>query len=438
MHPDTDHNEKEQTIQTQDGTHLHAADVLEHVGDLLENTIGSGIEHSRLEAPLLDLEEETPDAETGDVPASVKLMKLRTWYRVPISGGISGDGSGYHIYIKQGSTRNLVVFFSGGGVAWNAYTAARPVTGGRMAAKIPNFYWSNLRPATQIMNINTGITDVLSSLNPFLEWNFAVITYATGDFHIGDSEFAYQSEEGEDRILHFHGYRNFRAAMDICAKVFPAPERLLIAGDSAGAFAVPALAGDILEDYYPDCTEITLFSDSGTLPYDGWADVAKNVWHAPEKFYRVLDGPDIVLSWYRAFAGKWMERQENGTQRHIRCLYASSTRDHLLSTYYNDLVNHVYETNVRVQEIYYQLLCGQMRKMKEIFSPLTGLGGRPVFGMFIHEHKDLLRSMTGTVHTMVRHPAFLLPDIGRKSMAEWLRDAESGDVYDTGAGLLKY
>jgi len=437
MYPDKDNSAREQKKRIHGDMHEQITDVLEHVGDLLENTIGSSIEHSGLEAPLLELDS-VPDKGAGEISVTdLPQMKERVWYRIPVEDGISGDGSEYHIYAKSGSGNGLIVFFSGGGVAWNAYTAARPVTGGKMAAKVPNFYWSNLRPATQIMNINTGITDTLSALNPFLDWNFIVITYATGDFHIGDSKLEYKSEEGEDKILHFHGYRNFRAAMDICVRLFPSPERLMIAGDSAGAFAVPALAGEILEEYYPACREITLLSDSGTLPYNGWAGIAENVWHAPETIYRVLDDPDILLSWYKAFAKRWMASRDKEVPRHIRCLYSSSTRDHLLSTYYNDLINHVYETNTRMQELYHQMLCEQMQKMRALFAPLEESGSGPVFGMYIHEHKDLLRSITGTVHTMVRHPAFLIPDIGRKSMAEWLRDAESGNVYDVGEGLLQ-
>ena len=44
-------------------------------------------------------------------------------------------------------------------MAWNAYSASRPVTGGRIAAGVPNFYWNNLRPFTQVMNIHFGITE---------------------------------------------------------------------------------------------------------------------------------------------------------------------------------------------------------------------------------------------------------------------------------------
>ena len=222
------------------------------LGDLAENVIGAEIE-KRFESPVLEGEPET------DV-----------WYRIPIPRGKSGDGSEYHIYIKKGRVNCTCVFLSGGGVAWNEYTAARPVTGGKVAAGLPNYYWNNLRPFTQIMNINTGITEIGNQHNPFNDWNFIVITYATGDFHVGKNDFHYIAEDGTEQILHFHGYENFTEGMKAGTAFFPRPDKLLIAGDSAGAFAVPAVTTPILEDFYPECKDVTVFSDSGQLNYKKW------------------------------------------------------------------------------------------------------------------------------------------------------------------------
>ena len=202
-------------------------------GDFFENSIGKTIADTALAAPVLDGE-----------------PQLRTWYRVLIPAGVSGDGSEYYIYIKKAASDHLCLFFSGGGVAWNEYTAARPVTGGKVVAGMPNYYWNNLRPFTQIMNIHTGITEAANPLNPFNDWNFVIITYATGDFHVGNNNFPYEAEDGSEQVVHFHGYHNFQEAMKISAKLFPNPDKLLIAGDSAGAFAVPALSGEIMEQTY--------------------------------------------------------------------------------------------------------------------------------------------------------------------------------------------
>ena len=120
-----------------------------NAGSFVENSIGTFIEH-RQEAPIL-----------------TALPKPGTWYQVPLPSAVSGDGSEFHCYLRKGSTAHLVIFLSGGGVAWNDFTAARPVTGARVAAGEPNFYWNNLRPFTQIMNINIGITDTDSTRNPF-------------------------------------------------------------------------------------------------------------------------------------------------------------------------------------------------------------------------------------------------------------------------------
>ena len=84
------------------------------VGDFVENSIERQIVRSKKEAPYLRGEPEP-----------------HVWYRVAVPEGITGDGSDYYIYIKKGNTENLCVFLSGGGVAWNEYTAARPVDRGK-------------------------------------------------------------------------------------------------------------------------------------------------------------------------------------------------------------------------------------------------------------------------------------------------------------------
>ena len=235
----------------------------EIAGDFVENRIGSRIARSDLSAPVLP-----------------EIPEEKVWYKVPLAEGISGDGSEYYIYLKKGTTNRLCIFFSGGGVAWDDYTAERPVTGGAVAAGKSNFYWNNLRPFTQIMNITAGITETGRSWNPFDSWSFIVVTYATGDFHVGSRDHSYTGEKGQEETVHFQGYRNFCQAMKVAQEHFPNPRRLLIAGDSAGAFAVPALAGEIMDQVYPSCRDVTLLSDSALLLFDEWQSTARDFWGA--------------------------------------------------------------------------------------------------------------------------------------------------------------
>jgi len=371
------------------------------LGDLAESVIGAEIE-KRFESPVLEGEPE-----------------VDVWYRIPIAGGKSGDGSEYHIYIKKGSVNCTCVFLSGGGVAWNEYTAARPVTGGKVAAGLPNYYWNNLRPFTQIMNINTGITEIGNQHNPFNDWNFIVITYATGDFHVGRNDFHYTAEDGTEQILYFHGYENFTEGMKAGTAFFPSPEKLLIAGDSAGAFAVPALTTPILEDYYPECTDVTVFSDSGQLNYKNWRRTAKEVWKTDPVFWEPLSSGNITVDWYRQLHRIWGDR--------IRYLYAGSPRDYLLSSYLNDVLTHQYGTNAEVQEEYYREMQRMIRSLKEI---------TPKFGMFLYNFRNLRWFLGGTVHTTVRHKRFYFLTRSGKTMADWLGDAVNGEVYDCNMELM--
>ncbi|MCR4763710.1 MAG: pectinacetylesterase family protein [Lachnospiraceae bacterium] len=375
------------------------------VGDYVEERIGQMVIENGREAPVL---------------SEGAMVYPRVWYRVPLSDGISGDGSEYHIYLKAAHKDKLVVFFSGGGVAWNAFTAARPVTGGKVAAGLPNFYWNNLRPFTQIMNINIGITENGNPANPFEDWSFVIVTYATGDFHVGDNDYTYtDSETGESGVVRFHGYQNFCAAMRKAKEIFPDPKKLLIAGDSAGAFAVPALAADVTDIWYPDCSDVTCFSDSGQLLYDNWQETAREMWKTREDIWQAIRTPNITLDWYHKLYAKKKDD--------VRYLYACSTHDYLLSAYYNDVVNKEFTSDAEIQEAFYVQFVQMLRELKEI---------TPGFTFFVNEFPNLMvmkRGMKGgTAHTCVREKIFYLPVKSGVSMCKWLGDAVNGELYDVG------
>jgi hypothetical protein len=337
---------------------------------------------------------------------------------------MSGDGSGYHIYIKKGKSEKLLLFFSGGGVAWNEYTAARPSSCGTIVAGIPNYYWNNLRPFTQIMNIKMGITEDFNPRNLFKDFSQVIITYATGDFHIGSNDFPYTDQKGGGSILHFHGYENFRQAMKRAVELFPAPERLLIAGDSAGAFAVPALAGEICDCYYPACSDVTLLSDSGQLLYPLWRDAARDNWKAPERLWQAIHTDNITVDWYEDLCRRYPGR--------FKCLYASSVRDYLLSAYYNDIVNRIYASDADIQEEFFR----QLTVMKDQLLDIN-----PEFHFYFNSIRNKMVIKNGmhggTIHTAVRTMYFHMANSDGISMERWLYDAVNGNTYNSGMNLLK-
>lgn len=379
------------------------------VGDYFENSVSDMIANTHLGVAKLGDNEEP---------------SINTWYRVDIPKGLTGDGSEYYIYIKKGSPKNLLIFLSGGGVAWNSYTAARPSSGGTITAGMPNFYWSNLRPFTQIMNIRSGITEDINPRNKFKNFSQVIITYATGDLHVGNNDYEFKNSEGADDVIHFHGYTNFRSAMEMVKKYFKTPKKLLIAGDSAGAFAVPALAGEIVDDYYPKCEDITVLSDSGQFLYDGWRDTARDIWKAPDELWQAITSDNITVDWYRRLYNKYGDR--------FRYLYSSSTHDYLLSAYYNDVANKIFASDKDIQAEFYEQLKVMLTQLRQI---------NPEFHFYINNFKNKMVMKSGmkggTIHTNIRNLNFHLPNAEGVSMEKWLYDALHDRCYDSGMSLVE-
>ena len=366
---------------------------LERVADLAENKLSNVIEGSNFEVPLL---ENFEDAE---------VLK---WYRINIENGKSGDGSAYHIYIKKGSCdRNapLCIFFSGGGVAWDKWMAERPVSSGKIVSNEPNYYWNNLRPVTQLMNIGIGITDLREKGNPFYKWNFVVITYSTGDFHIGQNEYTYLSGE-EEKTVYFHGYINYTEAMKVSKEFFDNPEKMLIAGDSAGGFAVSLLSDEILEKWYPGCENVTLYSDSSELCNEDWHDIAQKVWKAPKRCYEPLVSSNLVVDGYANLYKKYGDK--------IKYLYSGSPNDYLLSSFRNDVINHKYKTDKDIQADYEIEFHSMLEQLKEI---------NPKFGIYVYNWKNRVHSGGGTIHTAVRTLYFYVSKRGGIALKDWLIEA---------------
>lgn len=386
----------------------------ERVGDRAEQAIGNLIEKTPLEVPELQVIPGQGLSQGQEEP------ETHQWYRVPVAGGKTADGSEYHIYIRKGTTNHLCVFLSGGGIAWNPYTADRPVTGGRVLAWQPNYYWNNLRPFTQVFNIGVGITDNSARRNPFRDWNFIVITYATGDMHLGRNNYRYTNEAGEEKCLYFHGYENFMLSMRIGKTLFPQADKLLIAGESAGAFAVPALAEQIHQEFYPACHDVTLFSDSALLLNKEWKKTAREVWKVRPETAADIKGRNLTFDWYQALY------RRRGDQ--YKYLYACSVRDYLLSAFYNDVKNKNYETDRRMQRIFAR----QLRQMVFALQKLT-----PSFGIYLYNWRRPVLYRGGTIHTMVRQPEFYLHRRGEPSMAKWLVAAVDGEIQSVGLELLE-
>ena len=181
--------------------------------------------------------------------------KAFQWYKITMADTICADGSTGNMYLKKGTTDNLVVFFMGGGASWNQETARMPINLETTMAGQPGLYFSNMGALTDFAVFSyTGKPGIMSisDENPFSDWNMIVINYATADLHTGNNDFPYIDKHGEVKVLHHRGYQHTTACLEIARANFPKADKLLICGISGGAFAVPALAADVMGCYEED------------------------------------------------------------------------------------------------------------------------------------------------------------------------------------------
>ena len=81
-----------------------------------------------------------------------------------------------------------------------------------------------------------------------------------------------------------------------------------------------------------------------------------------------------------------------------------------------------------MQEEYRRQLIEMVHELKEL---------NPSFGIFINNWKLPLITQGGTVHTSVRDMQFASFTQDGVTMAQWLKDAVDGKVYDVGMELLE-
>ena len=154
-------------------------------------------------------------------------------------GPLCMEGEPFAMATRDQGSDELLIFLEEGGACW------------------PDFCFAATTAVPQIPA--EGILDPARDNNPVKSWNQVYIPYCDGSLHAGDRDV---DSDGDDQVDRFHrGLHNFSAALDVAARHFPAPSRILLAGYSGGGlgtiFALP-----MVRYVYPDA-KIDLINDSG-------------------------------------------------------------------------------------------------------------------------------------------------------------------------------
>ena len=111
-----------------------------------------------------------------------------------------------------------------------------------------------------------------------------------------------------------------------------------------------------------------------------------------------------------------------------RYLYASSTRDYLLSAFINEERSGEYFTDEATQAEY-------AKSLKTMYERMSSFDERMYF-YFYDFRMPAIFGRGGTIHTAVRSPHFFIPGSEGVTMSDWLFDSVNGNLYDVGMELL--
>ncbi|WP_338760507.1 pectin acetylesterase-family hydrolase [Bernardetia sp. ABR2-2B] len=215
-----------------------------------------------------------------------------------VDGPVCFTGNEFSMFTRDGSSDNLLIFLQGGGFCSPVACAAIP---------------------TPIPLIPFGILSPSDSQNPTANYNVGYVPYCDGSSMMGDNEVDSDGDGVNDRF--FKGIQNLSASFDVIFKKYPSPNKIVLAGNSAGGFAVHA-ALPLVRKLYPN-TKIEIINDSGLGILDtGGMETLIEYWNASAFFPASCTeciGTDGNLTDYH----KYQLNQDPN----IRLAYISSKRD---------------------------------------------------------------------------------------------------------------
>ncbi len=328
--------------------------------------------------------------------------EIGKWYRITPAGTKSSDGSEWHGLIRLGTENKVVVYFFGGGASINGYTSERGKEFFATTASVQDF-------------VASGGIGSSAEENPFRDWTFLVLPYASGDFHSGTGEYHY-TDGGNEKIVYHNGYNNYSAFMDAATSYVGEPDTLLVTGFSAGGFGTSLLADDVI-DRFPSAKNVTVCVDSSLLLYDGWHETAVGLWQSPVEISDRLTTDNIVLD---SLTALYEKRGDS-----VKILFDCSYRDDTLMQYQSFINTGKMDKTKALGDQFQADLSKMVAGLQEHI---------PGVGIYIWNYGEDPETHN-TQHTIISSNVFDKLEDG-VSVADWIYAAVNGDVQSHGLALL--
>jgi hypothetical protein len=177
--------------------------------------------------------------------------------------GYPGTDDRFRFWTRKGKSRNLVVYFEGGGACWDSLTCTFPDAG--LPADVPQFYTPAIAADGSPADLD-GLFNLRRDDNPVKDWDMVYIPYCTADLHAGAATRSYQNA-GHPVFplpsvfdIEHRGYDNLMVVLDWMKKHVDKPQRVLVAGSSAGGYGA-SIHFPWLRQLYPQA-QVNVIADA--------------------------------------------------------------------------------------------------------------------------------------------------------------------------------
>ena len=185
----------------------------------------------------------------------------------PGGGTVCADGSPYRFFVHPGDPAKLLVEFEGGGACWSAITCQLDVYNRRVDTDP-----ERARQQGQLQ----GIYDRQNPENPFRDFTHVYVPYCTGDLHWGNVTQSYAGVMGSYTVRHT-GAVNAAAALSWASSNVIAPQKLAVAGCSAGGYGATLWSAHLLARY-PGASTVHLSDSAAGVSAPGFFQTLVPAW----------------------------------------------------------------------------------------------------------------------------------------------------------------
>lgn len=327
--------------------------------------------------------------------------------------GFPGTDAKFSFWTRQGRSRNLLIYFEGGGACWDNVSCSFPITG--QANAVPQFFMAQIPPGTDPATMD-GVLKGDNPANPVRDWDMVYIPYCTGDIHTGSATKSYTSighptlgiPPGTPMTLKHGGFDNFMVVMDWVKRNIKHPHKVLVAGSSAGGYGATANAPWVAQHF--DDAQLYVLADASqgvTVPGFDNGEPGRSSWKP--QWHRPTFGAGN-------FPGKELMRHAARADRNGRYAQFTTAFDTVQIQFYGAMVQG-----------YGGASC--MNPANPVQSLVVDWHNK-ASAQLVADAQDLRNYRhyvaAGTYHTLLRSPQFYAEQSAGPVFADWLRDMLQG------------